>query len=1371
MPCGCPSDCTTVNVKPLEAVFHDPGEYWLVDNSAGKRIKVTATVPKDPPTLPSSFESVSAPAPMVRTCRGRGGEGRAAEEEGWLETSTSKRIAGVQKGGETTSRSRKKKKNKGKGGDGRTRFEDDTAAAHSAAEAAEAVMDDPVPTVETIGSHEGIKKSGTSHEDKEEDRKGEGGGGTVSARSVQMIASRDGEPLDPMERKRFEEAGAFGQVTLSYHKGFEPTTLEIGIAPGRGALVVCELDRAERVTHEVVCRRLPGARHEEEGGQAAMDMMAAGAGGKARVMAKTRVERTPASVSAGESASERDTEAVEPDAFVAGRLGPGRLRGYQFLLRQDGTYSFVYRDDANSGLTVVVRSSAGTALPGLKAEPSEIQTDPARDGLVNGMPADRNGEGAAQYRLPVEDNVDPYVMERNEDVGIAEDIGDNEGDEEKRRENRTSEGSGCLGELEKSSEACGAATDGTVQVTATPPVDTSTTSSCRGGGYNPRSPRTQVQGFHQGDNTSFMSSERWCGGVQGEQSGNEGSFVQQRAHVKKSKRKQQNKAKIERAEAAKAVVVAAVAAAAAAEAEAEAEAAAALGMVATTERDEAALQDAVVTEPPTASGATRDVPTVVWSDKDTAVATISSGARMADEAALADGAAKLPTTHAETERYQDITTSSPAVANTTTVTTTTARPLERAEIPAGFDRCSVSLDADGVAARPTGPEHTASRWSIARKNSRSECSGWYDGRSASPGTQTDYPRTGDKSSRHGRQSRADSGPLALGQNNTSRIPTQAEGWDVSANRSTWSDEGYAIRPLARLAVSGRDPAAPRVGGEGPRLHTRPGVPHGASQGVPPRRLGGAPAAVYTQPQEMPGAGCGRVDGSPPRVHDGGCELIPKGSDGSTLLPTTAPVEVKAGTAVVNAYPKHCHYGSQNQTLGHAVSSQYPTRSLEVARVPLGARPKATAAGAGVPPVVVRNTAKANNSFRHPHSLPRRGAASPTGCTNEEERGHLKDRWPVVDVSCPLPRSENLATDLVSMPAGSRDATTAGKHKKKKGSKAGRKARAAVAATTAVKSAARTRLDACGPVASSEQGSSKSPTAELVATAGEDSKLCAVVTAHEDQDIFFGDFVSPATTAAFTRGGGQQKQQDTSGAPVSISSPPSSEVRTIYDRGLGDEERETEQGGVVAVGHHNHEETLVEGMVESQMEADNVRSTSGDDIIPTTGEPHRHDRVTTATPTTVASTAAAAAGPTRGMEAETPYVVLAQNSNTPPQPRWGNFSTKVSHEERARRSQELKGELDGVLSQPPRAGGNGVKGGSAGRGKPSPFPEASRLDSGGYLVPEAKGDRLPPPSTFEIAETARMMRCYHSMMKRLSTSGHDTPLPNGHVPRIYDLTAS
>lgn len=131
----------------------------------------------------------------------------------------------------------------------------------------------------------------------------------------------------------------------------------------------------------------------------------------------------------------------------------------------------------------------------------------------------------------------------------------------------------------------------------------------------------------------------------------------------------------------------------------------------------------------------------------------------------------------------------------------------------------------------------------------------------------------------------------------------------------------------------------------------------------------------------------------------------------------------------------------------------------------------------------------------------------------------------------------------------------------------------------------------------------------------------------------------------------------------------------------------------------------------------------------------------------------------------PFHSNSGSKNSSPEPRWGNMSTEVSLEERSRRSQVLAN----VRLPDGYDPAQGVK------TRPAPFPSAaemSELYDGEFGMDGEYGDNddeLPPPSAYEVEETAIMMRVYQDVMDRLETSGFDKPLPDGRIPKIYDLT--
>ena len=55
------------------------------------------------------------------------------------------------------------------------------------------------------------------------------------------------------------------------------------------------------------------------------------------------------------------------------------------------------------------------------------------------------------------------------------------------------------------------------------------------------------------------------------------------------------------------------------------------------------------------------------------------------------------------------------------------------------------------------------------------------------------------------------------------------------------------------------------------------------------------------------------------------------------------------------------------------------------------------------------------------------------------------------------------------------------------------------------------------------------------------------------------------------------------------------------------------------------------------------------------------------------------------------------------------------------------------------------------------------------MPEDAEDTLPPPSAYEIEVTALIWKKYNDIIERLRTTGYDEELPNGYIPKIYDLT--
>ncbi|CAM9908410.1 unnamed protein product [Ascophyllum nodosum] len=77
-----------------------------------------------------------------------------------------------------------------------------------------------------------------------------------SSRRPPVRAKRDGERVSRGEYDGYGAVHASGIARVSHPKGFEPLKLEPGLAPGLGALVVCELGARQRVIREVLCRHI-----------------------------------------------------------------------------------------------------------------------------------------------------------------------------------------------------------------------------------------------------------------------------------------------------------------------------------------------------------------------------------------------------------------------------------------------------------------------------------------------------------------------------------------------------------------------------------------------------------------------------------------------------------------------------------------------------------------------------------------------------------------------------------------------------------------------------------------------------------------------------------------------------------------------------------------------------------------------------------------------------------------------------------------------------------------------------------------------------------------------------------------------------------
>ena len=135
---------------------------------------------------------------------------------------------------------------------------------------------------------------------------------------------------------------AVGVSRVSHPKGFEPLKLELGLAPGLGALVVCELGARQRVTREVVYRHIAPE---------AMDSKPEARGVHVRNEGATVVS------TAGEATRGIDSNKhMEADGanMASARLRPGSLSVCSLILGRFGRYRLPFRHEVGASLPVLV---------------------------------------------------------------------------------------------------------------------------------------------------------------------------------------------------------------------------------------------------------------------------------------------------------------------------------------------------------------------------------------------------------------------------------------------------------------------------------------------------------------------------------------------------------------------------------------------------------------------------------------------------------------------------------------------------------------------------------------------------------------------------------------------------------------------------------------------------------------------------------------------------------------------------------------------------------------------------------------------------------------------------------------------------------
>ena len=516
--------------RALVAVFRKRGEYWLVDHLAGKRIKVTAVARE---TAPVAYVEPGQP-----TLSGK--QDSASLSQGTDSAEATQRRGG-NSGGEVTSRS--KKKNRGN---------DKSSEAPSLVKEIDAkTVEDPaviLKLAEVVGST-GVPELAHDADLSTSNTRGVVDGGNVkmtTATSTSTVAddlleqARE-RALSPrllppvrvmLERDLslddfawFTKFDAVHVVRVSYRKGFEPATLEMGLSPGLGALVVCELDMKLRVTREVFCRWRPDGAGDASGTTQELEEVDAGTASRA--------------VARGE-----DVETHSP-MELATRLGPGCLKKCHFVLGRFGEYQVSFRDDIEMGLAVVVKPpKASVASP---VSTSAFNTGAESEaGLgadsVNSSSQVQPLEGQRSRRLR---DQKPETVEHNSSSEAAGEDGNPDSteapsDEDSANVSGSTTSSAEISSLEKGTiDKSGVASTQVLQDVA--------------GGKSGGVAAVEGDGFCWED----AMADR-----------DQGDFVQQRSHVKRIKR---HKIKSEKAEAAKnAAVAAALLAAAAATAEAAA---------------------------------------------------------------------------------------------------------------------------------------------------------------------------------------------------------------------------------------------------------------------------------------------------------------------------------------------------------------------------------------------------------------------------------------------------------------------------------------------------------------------------------------------------------------------------------------------------------------------------------------------------------------------------------------------------------------------------------------------------------------------------------------------------------------------------------
>ena len=1432
---------TAPSGRALVAVFRKCGEYWLIDHLAGKRIKVTAIAREAAPPVVEIEPGLATPS-------GKLGSTSLLRGAGSAET-TQRR--GGNNGGEVTSRSKKKFRGDDMLSEVAALVKDIDAA--SAGDLEVVVL----TSSEDTGSAGGVSESARDFDLFTSDARGmvDGGSGevTMSASTTTVEDDLSGQALErapsptwlpPIRVIRegdlslddfawFSRFDAAHVVRVSHKKGFEPATLQTGLSPGLGALVMCELDAKQRVTREVMCRWLQGGTGDASGA-------AKGRGGGGT------------GASSCDVAEGNDVE-TDNQTELSTRLGPGSLKKCYFVLGRFGEFQLSYRHDGKRGLVVVVKRPDVVSLMSASASNTGVTCEAAL-----GVDA---GDSSSQVEPPesprtrrLRDQM-PETAEGNSSLETAGEDGTPDSAEAPSDEDSAAMSGSTAGSAEAAShERC--------------PI------------YDPRVASTQAQQDVVAEDKSMAvvavgGGDSFCWqDAMPDRDQNQGDFVQQRSHVKRIKRQ---KVKSERAEAAKnAAAAAALLEAAAATAEA---AAAEVAVGKQTRLDEAAVATTPAvptgssvkeTGVPTATGPPADNPTPeeprpaktsIWETNLTG--TSSQRAPAVDKVASSANSCldqkppNLPVVSAKTGLK---TSASPGAAvvekdalsspagESVRVEPAAAKPISlgRRKARKQFDGESLdsprrSAPAEPVVLAPTGVKKTQRKREVGEHKS----GGGHTAANArnSAGAKSTEP--------------AQEIPV------TEETVAAATGWGVAVSGASWSDgvgstqsevragvlpEGCNASRLARAAsrpyvhqVPAAPPRVPHRRWDSPRgaafsqVHAPPQSAHGRVWNAP---ISGGSATPVTSnwsgvSAAAPQVRTGDHSSSPSRVEVGGRSVTPKGGTGTTqdghgpVARAEVPAEVPglAGSPQTVRAPTIAD-SKENERVANQPAIYYHQPNVYAGRATASSEAPGVGGVGGLPGAHLMAGDRAADASREEGGGYGRRSRPGAESARTSSRASANSR------SSPFSSSPSEPT-----PSAGSNIPAISKQKSKKKARAERKAANAAAGAVVGEAAfsGESKTSAMlEPCAGQPLPAFTKTTARSVKARKGDSQTGS----SSRSGISFGDFVLPAKTAAGRAAGAfglaAPGRRDVAGdrAPASTPGPSG---RTGAGHGRSGEWSGTEgkkvaaSGGDAKLGQTSRgrpgpaaKSETAGGWGASQATPVLKPATAGASTPPlvlgdrpagpppyeqpaekeegsaseggTVGNPEMRKAVTeraSAPPSGLGDRPARTPSYKKPAEKEegsasgqgtvgtpetpesaarsteavaSPTAALSPKKSDPPrekseQPRWGNCSTKVSFEERTRRSQAYRG------ARLPR----GHRRDTRGRPRPAAFPEDSRLPGGGYYIPESPDDRLPPPSAYEIEESARMMKVYDDMMERLNTTGFDEELPNGFRPKIYDLT--